>query len=203
MNISQTVPPSSLSIYTGTSGSNMLMTSTSPSPTPGQLLSGDNIPTYASIVATATTINTYHVYFPETFLTISDTTLFSVSLPLYSGLTLISVGGFIEGDILHVTSVDPPIATPVAVGCVLTGNGITYDTSILQILTGIGGIGTYKISQPQFASLQTMYLSTFVKTFVGTIPYSSTPGTPAGSILSLSAPVAGLSTGQFLTSPLI
>uniref|UniRef100_A0A6C0D2A7 Uncharacterized protein n=1 Tax=viral metagenome TaxID=1070528 RepID=A0A6C0D2A7_9ZZZZ len=203
VNNSQTVSPSTLSIYKGTSGSNMLMTANNSSPTATELLAGDNIPTYASVISTSTGINTYNVYFPETFLTILDTTLFTVSLPLFSGPQLISVTGYIEGDIFNVTAVNPPPATPVAVGRIVTGNGITYNTKITQILTGVGGIGTYRISEPQYIDSQTMYISTFVKTFYGTIPYSSTPGVVAGSILSLPSPVSGLAANQFLTSPLL
>ena len=203
VNITQTVSLSTLSIYSGTSGSNMLMTASDSSPTSGELLSGDNIPPYASVISTATGTNTYNVYFPETFLTIPDTTLFSVSLPLFSGLQLISVTGFIEGDIFNVTAVNPSTDTPVAIGRIVTGNGISYGTSITEILTGTGGVGTYRISEPQYIDSQTMYISTFVKTFFGTIPYSSTPGTVAGSILSLPSAVTGLVANQFLTSPLL
>jgi hypothetical protein len=203
VNNSQTVPLSNLSIYTGTSGSNMLMTANNPSPISGELLSGNNIPTYASVISKATGINKYNVYFPETFITIPETSIFSVSLPLYVGPQLISVQGYIEGELFYVTAVTPPVSTPVAVGRIVTGNGITYNTTITEIITGVGGIGIYRVSEPQFIESQTMYLSIFVKTFVGTIPYSSTPGIVAGSILSLSTPVSGLSARQFLTSPLL
>jgi hypothetical protein len=46
-----------------------------------------------------------------------------------------------------------------------------------------------------------MYPSNFVKTFQATIPYSSTTGTVSGSILQLSAPVAGIVANQYLSSP--
>ena len=203
VNTSQTVPLSTFSIYMGTSGSNMVMTANDSSPTSGQLLSGNNIPTYASVISDATGINKYNAYFPETFITIPETSIFSVSRPLYVGSQLISVQGYIEGELFYVTAVTPPVSTPVAIGRIVTGNGITYNTTITEIITGVGGIGVYRVSESQIIDSQTMYLSIFVKTFYGTIPYSSTPGIVAGSILSLSTPVSGISSGQFLTSPLL
>ena len=208
LNNSQIVPPSSLSVTTQTSESNMIMTIQGPegvNASVGQLLQGQQIPKYSSIISLisaspATTL--FNVYFPVSSLVISYTTLFSISNRIMVGPTVVSITGYIQNNVLTVLSVTPPIATPIQIGVVMTGNGISYDTRIVSIITGIGGIGTYTVSVSQNTSTSlVMYPSNFVKTFQGTIPYSSTTGTVSGSILQLPAPVAGIVVNQYLSSP--
>ncbi len=84
----------------------------------------------------------------------SDATMASLPINVtYSGSPDSEVTGSISGTTMTVTAVT---TGPLTVGAKLSGTGVTSGTTIIEILTGTGGVGTYKVNPSQTASSTTI-----------------------------------------------
>lgn len=65
--------------------------------------------------------------------------------------------GNIAGSTMTITAVDPRFDFPIAVGSVMSGNGVAAGTTVTALGTGAGGLGTYTVNQgPQNLSSRTL-----------------------------------------------
>src|ERR1700744_6439025 len=55
----------------------------------------------------------------------------------------------IAGTVLDVTAFDPDLDGPIQVGSVIFGPGVAFGTTVTELGTGSGGLGTYTVTPSQ------------------------------------------------------
>lgn len=64
--------------------------------------------------------------------------------------------GSIADDVLDVSAVDPNLDGAIQVGSYVAGENVAIGTRVLGLLTGTGGVGTYRVTPPQTLASQTL-----------------------------------------------
>lgn len=114
-----------------------------------------------------------------------------------------SVTGSISGATLTVTAVGSGLIQP---GMTLSGSGVTAGTTVVAVLTGSGGVGTYLVSASQTASSTTITGTGNGSVFAGILAnpkvYASV-GTAANGTLAPSLILPDNATGEFMLTGIV
>lgn len=116
-----------------------------------------------------------------------------------AGVTALSIGGVFTGSISTTTlTISAVTSGNIAIGCEISGTGITAGTKVTALGTGTGGTGTYTVDTSQTAGSTT--INAGLRVVAGdTVIGSTTAGSTLASS-TLTGKIAGVSDGNTYTA---